>query len=163
MLVEEEFALQTRHEALRESIVQGRAYPTHRRYDTRLFEPLAKPKRRILHSLIRVVNQTNVGVSPPEGHLKSIYHELRSQMGCHRPADYFPRVDIQDEGQVEKALPGMDVGYVRRPEPVRSRCGEVSLHEIGSGSGVKIAAGGSLPTTADAALQTCLAHQSSNP
>jgi hypothetical protein len=61
-----------------------------------------------------VVNQTNVGVSPPEGHLKSIYHKLRTQVGCHRPADYLPRVDVEDEGQVEKTLPGMDVGYVPR-------------------------------------------------
>jgi hypothetical protein len=72
-----------------------------------------------LHSSIRVVDQTNVGVSPLESHQKSIYHKLCAQVGCHRPAYYLPRVDIQDESQVEKALPGMDVGYVRRPEPLR--------------------------------------------
>src|SRR5436305_1387883 len=110
-----------------------------------------------------MMDQTSVGVSPPEGHLQSIYHKLTTQMGCHRPADYSPRVDVEYEGQVEKTLPGIDVGYVRRPDLVRSRCGEVPLQEIRSGCGVKIAAGGSLPTAADTAPQTRLAHQSGNP
>jgi hypothetical protein len=75
-----------------------------------------------------MVDQTNVGVSPPESHLKSIYYKLRAQVGCHRPADYLPRVDIQDESEVEKALSGIDGGYVSLPEPVGSRCGEISLN-----------------------------------
>src|SRR5436190_15918146 len=84
-----------------------------------------------------MMDQTNVGVSPPEGHLQSIYHKLTTQMGCHRPADYSPRVDVEYEGQVEKTLPGIDVGYVRRPDLVRSRCGEVPRQEIRSGCGVR--------------------------
>src|ERR671910_1335228 len=47
MPVEEEFALQARHKALRNGVVQGRPYPAHRRYDTRFFELLAERKRRV--------------------------------------------------------------------------------------------------------------------
>ena len=54
-------------------------------------------------------------------------------MGCHRPADHPPAAGIEDEGQVDEALSGADVGYVRYPQPVGLLCGEVPPDQVRGG------------------------------
>jgi hypothetical protein len=79
-----------------------------------------------LVSSISVLDQTHAGVSPPEGRFQSIYHKLCTQVSCYQPADYSPRVDVEDEGQVEETLPGMDIGYPELPLQTLNREGKQS-------------------------------------
>ena len=67
------------------------------------------------------MNQSGIGLSSPESHLKSIYHELGAQVVSHRPTYHLPGVDIEYEGEIQKALPGVDVGDVGCPDLVGSR------------------------------------------
>jgi len=50
-----------------------------------------------------VVNQSGIGLSSPESHLKSIYLELGAQVISHRPTYHLPGVDIEYEGEIQKA------------------------------------------------------------
>src|SRR5215217_6278253 len=79
----------------------------------------------------------------------------------HRPGDDPPRVDVQHERQMEESFVGLDVGYVRRPEPVRG--GEVSVYEIGGRRSPGIRASDSLLPPALAASDSGFTHQSGHP
>src|SRR5215212_5523791 len=81
----------------------------------------------------------------------------------HRPANHPPRVDVEDEGEIHKSLPSRDVSYVRHPDLIRSRGGEVATDEVRSRGGALVPASGAFPATSDAALKTRFAHQSCNP
>ncbi len=78
-----------------------------------------------------VDHQTGVGLSSPEGRLQSIYHQPCTQVRSHRPADHLAGVvDLQDEGEINKALLSMDISDVRRPELIRCEGTEVPLHQV---------------------------------
>src|SRR5215213_4502742 len=81
----------------------------------------------------------------------------------HRPGDDPPRVDVQHERQMEESFVGLDVGYVRRPEPVRGGGGEVSVYEIGGRRSPGIRASDSLLPPALAASDSGFTHQSGHP
>jgi len=59
--------------------------------------------------------------------LQRIEHEVGLHRTAHPPADNAPREDIDDEGDVNKALPGRDVGEVGHPQLVRPLGLEVRL------------------------------------
>src|SRR5206468_4948029 len=99
----------------------------------------------------------------PEGHLQSVDHYLRAEIVGHRPADHPPRVDVEDEGEIQKALLSMDVSYIRRPDLIRSRGSEAATDEVRGRDGVLVPASGAFPAPSDAALKTRFAHQSCNP
>src|SRR5215211_3232000 len=63
-------------------------------------------------------------------HLQGVHDELGTQVSSHRPADHPPAADIKDEGQVDEALSGADVGYIRNPEPVQHLRGEVPSDQV---------------------------------
>jgi transposase len=158
-----QLALQARHEALGDGVIQRRSRPAHRRHDTCFFEPLAERQRGVLHTPVGMVNQPRSGFASPEGHLQSVDHELRAEMVGHRPADHLPGVDVEDEGEIQKALPSMDVSNIRRPDLIRSCGSEVATDEIRGRDGVLVSASSAFPTTSDAALKTRFAHQACNP
>jgi len=62
--------------------------------------------------------------------LQRIERQVASKRVRDAPAHDPSREDVRDEGHVDEARPGGDVGEVRHPEPVRSIGLEVSLHEV---------------------------------
>jgi hypothetical protein len=64
------------------------------------------------------------------GHLERVEDELGAHVRRQLPADDHPRVAVEDEGQVEEAVPGPEVGEVADPFLVRRRRAEVALHEV---------------------------------
>jgi hypothetical protein len=77
-----------------------------------------------LHTPVGMVNQPRCGFASPEGHLQSVDHELHAEMVGHRPADHLPGVDVEDEGEIQKAFLSMDVSYIR-PENRANSAGAV--------------------------------------
>src|SRR5215204_2362048 len=61
------------------------------------------------------MHQPRGGLASGDRHLQGVHDELRPQMGCHRPADHPTCANVEDEGQVDEAFTGTDVGYVRPP------------------------------------------------
>ena len=80
-------------------------------------------------------------------------------MFTHGPADDSAAVEVQDSGQIEPSLTGLDIGDIRDPGLVGS-CGAGSLCQAVWGDGVVMVAVGCLDTVAGllAASETLLAH-----
>src|ERR1700741_3028183 len=66
-------------------------------------------------------------------------------MLCHRPADDPAALEVQDAGQIEPALVGLDIGYVGEPDPVRRGGCEVALEQVRRDRKVVVAIGGAHP------------------
>jgi len=73
-----------------------------------------------LDAAIRMVNQVReVLVSPGvDGHLECVDRQVAAQRRRDLPADHSPREHVDDEGDVDPAGVGLDVGQVGNPEPV---------------------------------------------
>ena len=56
-----------------------------------------------------------------QGLLQRVEHEAGVCSPEYTPADDPPRMGVDDEGDIDKARPGRDVGKVREPEPVGRR------------------------------------------
>ena len=59
------------------------------------------------------------GLALVQGLLQHIEHEGRAHGAAHMPAHNAPGVHVDDEGHVQLALPGRDVGEVRDPQLIR--------------------------------------------
>ena len=82
----------------------------------------------------------------PERHVESVEHQLGAQMSLHRPADDPAAEGVEDHGQIEKAGPGRDVGYIGHPQAIGRGGGEVALDQIRRGPRLGITLGGDYPT-----------------
>src|SRR5690606_23127480 len=86
----------------------------------------------ILRSAIGMMNQTAAmnGSAVVQGLFESVEHKARMGGPAHPPADDTARISIDDEGHIDEARPGADIGEIREPEPVRSRCVEDPVHVV---------------------------------
>src|SRR4051812_16259295 len=161
----EKLGLQARHKRFRDVVLQRRSGPSYRRNDPGLFKPLTEGECRILYAAISMMDKPRCWLPSPQCHLKNVDHQLCFEVSGHRPSDHSPGVDIEYEGQVEEALiSSAQIRYVRRPVPVWSRCSEVPVHEIHSGHGVRVPAGGApLSSTQAASQEAGSSHQASDP
>ncbi len=76
------------------------------------------------------MNESTFGLSALQGLLERVDDELGTQVVLERPADNATRVAVDDDSEVEPALPTAQVGDVGDPEPVRRRWLEVALNQI---------------------------------
>jgi hypothetical protein len=97
-----------------------------------------------------MVHELHVGAARPrrDRHLQGVTDERGAHVAGELPADHAAAVDVDDEGQVDQALPAAQVGEV----------GDVQL--LGPPGGLRVARGG-LPLLAAplGALDAMLAHQ----
>src|SRR5882762_2184654 len=77
-----------------------------------------------------MVNQTGARPLCRNGHRYGRQWQFGAQMIRHRPADDLAAVEVQDGGQIEPALIGLDVGDVGEPDPVRRSGGEVAVEQV---------------------------------
>src|SRR5215210_24710 len=158
-----ELGLQGGDEALCHRVVQGGSGPSHRRNDADLFEALAEGDRCVLDAAVGMMHESRRWLTPPHRHLEGIHHKLGSHVGVHRPPDDPTRMGVQDEGQVEEALPRRYVRDVRHPDPVGLSGHEVPAKQIWGGSSPRIAAGGSTLLAPHTTPESLDSHQSSYP
>src|SRR5947209_8548250 len=109
-----------------------------------------------------MMDQARLRLPTPDGHLQGIYDKFGSKMSRHSPSNEPSRVSVQHKRHVEEAFLGFYVSYVCNPQPIGRLGAEVSTDEVRGWHDTPIPASGSLPSTAatQAALQSCLAHQS---
>ena len=65
--------------------------------------------RTILAATIRMVNAALRRLPQGNGHVQGPDRQVMLHPVAHRPADHTPRMEVQDDGQVEPALAGPDV------------------------------------------------------
>jgi len=70
------------------------------------------------------------GPSFVQGLLQRVEHEAGMRRPGDAPADEPAGVDIDDEGHIDEAGPGADIGEVREPQRVRCRSMEDPVHMI---------------------------------
>lgn len=154
----EQLALERREEALAHRIVVGIADRSHRRADAHLAAPLAEGQGPELAALVGVVNRV-AGPALDEREVQRLRDEVGAETSRHRPADDAATPRIEDNGEVQEAGPRRDVRDVRDPEAVRARRHEVSIHEVGRGPRVRIAARGARALATAHAGQARRGHQ----
>ena len=88
--------------------------------------------RDVLRSPIGMVHQPAAMDGPPimEGLLQSIEHEAGMRGPRDPPADDAAGIGIDDEGHIDEAGPGADIGEVGEPEHVRRRRMELPVDMI---------------------------------
>jgi hypothetical protein len=103
------------------------------------------------------------GLALPDGHLERFDDELGAHVLGHRPADATARVAVDDDREVELALPSGDLGEVRRPQPILGRGREVATDEVGRRAHPGHADRGLAAPADEQARQARLAHQPRDP
>jgi hypothetical protein len=77
-----------------------------------------------------VCDQARAWSAQAVGHLERVEHEFGAHVRSELPADDPTAVAVEDEGEVDEAVPGADVGQVGDPLLVRVGCREVPLQEV---------------------------------
>src|SRR6266511_5595199 len=72
------------------------------------------------------------------GHLERVEDELGPHVRRELPADDHAAVAVEDEGQVDEAVPGADVGQVGDPLLVRAGRREVALQQVAGAFGCSL-------------------------
>jgi hypothetical protein len=75
-----------------------------------------------------------------DGHIDRFDDQFAPEMIRHRPPDDTPTVGVEDDGEIEEAGPGWDIGDVGDPQAVRSGGSELTPHEVGCTKGIRRAA-----------------------
>jgi hypothetical protein len=91
---------------------------------------LRRPVEPGLDTAIGVMDQSWHWSPCSQRHLESIGGQLGPEMVSHGPADNLAAVRVEDDRQVQPALPGADVGDIAEPLLVGSRRDELPLHQI---------------------------------
>ena len=78
-----------------------------------------------------------------------IEHEPGMRGAAGAPADDASGEGVDDEGDVDKALPGGNVGEIRHPQHVRPRCDELAIDVIQRARCGLVADGGAYRLAAD--------------
>jgi hypothetical protein len=68
-----------------------------------------------------------------DGHPQSCHRQVGAQAIAHCPADNLSTVEVQDRGQIEPALIGLDIGNICEPDPVRRGGGEIAFEQARGG------------------------------
>ena len=97
----QELALERREEAFAERVVVGIPDTAHRRPDPGLGTALAEGDRRVLATLVRVMNHRRRSALR-HGHVQRGEDELRAEMRFHRPANHAATPRIDDDGQIQE-------------------------------------------------------------
>ena len=106
----QQFTLQCGEEALAQRIVVAVSNRSHRRPDTRFPAAIAEGDRGVLAALIGVVDHPR-WAPLPDCHPQGVEDQLSPQVRRHGPAHHSPAPGIHNDGQVQRARPGRDVGW----------------------------------------------------
>src|SRR5512143_1599294 len=109
-----QLALQRGEETLGQGVIEAIADRTHRRPYARRLAAVAEGHGSVLCALIGVMDHVR-GPALTEGHLQSLEHERRAEMGGHRPAHDAPAEDVNHDRQVQKSGPGWNVSDIGHP------------------------------------------------
>jgi hypothetical protein len=121
---------------------------------------LRRPVEPRLRPLIAVVGQAGLHrTAIMQSLLQSIEDKTSMRRSRHPPANDPAGEDIDDEGDVHKALPGRHVGEIRHPQHVRLRRPELPVHLVRRARRSLVSDGGPGLLAADGATQAHPPHQ----
>ena len=102
------------------------------RLDPGFGEPLGVFDRNILGAAIAMMNEAAAAGRPSV--MKRLFQSVQDKVrgGCPAgpPTDDPPGVGVDDEGDIDEAGPGRDIGEIREPQTVWSGSAELAVHVI---------------------------------
>lgn len=118
------FCLQSLHERLCKGIVVQVASPAHAYGNAVRLQEIHILVRRILNSLVRVMNKPGKPQLFPfrNGHFQRIYRKQGIDFPSRVPANTLPAENVDYDSKVCVFLLKLDIRYIRNPEPVQPRC-----------------------------------------
>ena len=148
-------------DCLGQRVVVAVALAAHRGLDARLGQAFAVPDADVLRASIRVMDQAAalIGLARVQRLLQRIEHEVRSHRTAYAPAHNAPGEDVDDEGHVQPALPGRDVGKVRDPQLIGPIRLELPINPVQRARCFVVADGGSHDLAAHHPAQPQTPHQ----
>ncbi len=78
-----------------------------------------------------MVEETGFWASSLQRHLQGLLGQLPREPAPHGPAHDGPGIEIQQNGQIEPAFHGPDIGEVTRPHVIGSHDGKLPVQLIG--------------------------------
>ncbi|GAB5378315.1 MAG: hypothetical protein AcusKO_47770 [Acuticoccus sp.] len=157
-----DFGLVEAVDCLGESVVVAVADAADGGLDTSLGQALGVANADVLRAqAIRMVHQAGAMNRPSlmQRLLQSVQHEAGMSGPAHPPADDAAGIGVDDEGDVDEARPGRDIGEIREPQPVRCRDMEDPVHMVERAWCRLVLNGRADRPAADHALQTHALHQ----
>ena len=159
----QQLGLQRGEKRLRHGIVIAVADAAHRAFDAKAPAALAKRPRGVLTALIGMMDQGSGHGPIARRMLQRLHHQLRGMRHADPVADHAPRMHIQHDGQIHRALQGVDMRRIGHPQLVGALRGELASNHVRcldrSILGLRETALG----TPGAASEPTLAHQPDNP
>src|ERR1700722_5145059 len=156
---DEQLALKRSVEALAHRVVVAIPNRTHRRPDACFPTTLPEGDRRVLRSLVGVVNDAG-RIAPVNRHIQRIEYELGAQVIRHGPANDAAAARIQHDGDVQESRPGRNIRDICDPELIRAISDELPVNEVRSWPRMRIVNGRGGPLAARSPIDTAFAHQS---
>ena len=154
----DELGLQRREEALGDGVVPAVALAAHAADDAGGDQRLAVVAARVLRAAVGVVHEAGVGEAATARHLQRVEAELGAHVIGDRPADDAAREQVEDDGEVQPALPRPHVRDVGRPHAVRRRRFEVPVEHVRRDRRASWSSRSCAETAASTALRALLAH-----
>ena len=118
-----QLGLQRFEEALDDGVVVTVSLAAHRDQEAMFLQAFLIVARAVLTAAICVVNAPWRRSAQGDGHVQSPDRQVPLQAVTDSPADYAPGVEVENDGQVQPALPGPDVADVG----VRPTCAPTAL------------------------------------
>ncbi len=117
-------------EALGRRVVPAVALATHRCGHAEVTQLGRHGGTCVLTSAIAVKHDSSLGLAPEPRHGQGIGDDVRGHARFDRPADDLAVEQIEDDGQVQPALAGLDVRDIPRPDSIRRLGCEVTRQQI---------------------------------
>ena len=160
-MLREKLAFERGVEAFAHGIVVAVADRPHRHRNAGFFAALSERDRRILRTVIGMMNDA-LRAMTKDRHVERIDDELLAQVIRHSPADNTSTADVENDRQEQEAGMRGDIRNVCDPELVGTLRREISLDEIRRGRSVEISRSGHNPFAPRSTVATAFFNKSSD-
>lgn len=114
----DDFGLEQPDDGLGQGVVVRTAHTPNRRRDAGVGQPVAVAHRQILHAAVGMLNQASGRLPGMYRLLKRIEYQTRIRCARCTPADNAASEHVDDECDIDKALPYRHIREIRNPELV---------------------------------------------
>ena len=137
-----QLAFQAAEKVFRHSVVEGVALAGHALPDAQGSQTLTESCGSVLDASVAVEDQPGGRALPADGHVQGVQGELGVDALGKGVVHNFLGAQVFDNGQVQPAFPGRDVGYVAHPGLVGAGKGELALQQVWRDGAVVAGVGG---------------------
>lgn len=159
----DQFDFQGAPKAFHGGIVIAAGASAHARDQAVVGERVPIEMTRKLAASVRMMDQSWCWSSLADGHGQSGEDERRIHACLHGPADQPSSVEVDDASDEQPAFIGGDVGDIRYPPLVRTRCRKILLEQVRRNRQIMVGIRGGDESRGGSQADAHAAHQAGNP